>query len=236
VTILIVSAVEAERDAATRHLEPSGPISVGHYAGTSFTTAAGPVHAFGCGVGPVAAAITTATLLAREPSYDVVVNAGIAGGFKGRVAIGDIVLGNLSTFADLGARTDDAFLTVRDMGFPQDSSLALGDQRLIDRISAARQLASGEVLTLACMTGTEPDAQELARRYPRALAEAMEGFAVISATGGYDNVRFVAEVRAISNIIGRRDRSTWNIPLAFDALAEAVSALLGEELLEEPRP
>jgi futalosine hydrolase len=231
VTILIISAVDAERDAATSLLEPSGPISVGRYAGPSFSTPAGPVHAFSCGVGPVAAAITTATLLAIEPSYDVVVNAGIAGGFKGRVAIGDIVLANLSTFADLGVRTDDGFLTVRDMGLHQDSSFGLGDQRLVDRVSAARQLASGEVLTLACMTGTEPDAEELARRYPRALAEAMEGFAVISAIGGYDNVRFVAEVRAISNIIGRRDRSMWNIPLAFDALAEAMSALLGAPLL-----
>jgi len=230
VTILIISAVVAERDAATRHLEPAGPIAVGHYTGTCFTTPAGPVHAFSCGVGPVAAAITTATLLAIEPSYDVVVNAGIAGGFNGRVSVGDIVLADLSTFADLGVRTDDGFLTVRDMGFPQDSSLALGDQRLVDRISAARQLASGEVLTLACMTGTEPDADELARRYPRALAEAMEGFAVISATLDHDGVRIVAEVRAISNIIGRRDRSTWNIPLAFDALAEAMSSLLGEPL------
>jgi futalosine hydrolase len=230
VTILIVSAVEAERDAATRHLEPSGPVALGHCAGTSFITAAGSVHAFSCGVGPVAAAITTATLLAIEPSYDVVVNAGIAGGFNGRVSIGDIVLANLSTFADLGARTADGFLTLREMGLHQDSSLALGDQRLVDRISAARQLVSGEVLTLACMTGTEPDADELARRYPRALAEAMEGFAVISATRDHDSVRIVAEIRAISNIIGRRERSTWNIPLAFDALAEAMSALLGDAL------
>ncbi len=39
-----------------------------------------------------------------------------------------------------------------------------------------------------------------------------------------------AEIRAISNLIGRRDRSTWNIPLAFDALADAMSTLLKEPL------
>lgn len=235
-TILIVSAVDAERDAATRHLSPCGAIAVGPYAGTSFSTPAGAAHAFSCGIGPVAAAVTTATLLALEPTYEIVINAGIAGGFNGRAAIGDVVLANVTTFADLGARTADGFVTVREMGFPQDSSLALGDQRLVARISAARQVTSGEVLTLACMTGTDRRAEELAGRYPHALAEAMEGFAVISATRDHAGVRFVAEVRAISNIIGRRDRSTWNIPLAFDALAEAMSALLGEELLEEPRP
>ena len=40
-----------------------------------------------------------------------------------------------------------------------------------------------------------------------------------------------AEVRAISNIIGRRDRSTWNIPRAFDALAEAMALLMSEPML-----
>jgi futalosine hydrolase len=86
------------------------------------------------------------------------------------------------------------------------------------------------VLTLSAMTGTDADAEELAARYPQALAEAMEGFAVIAATQYTDAVRYVAEVRAISNIIGRRDRSTWNIPLAFDALADAMSTLLREPL------
>ena len=43
-----------------------------------------------------------------------------------------------------------------------------------------------------------------------------------------------AEVRAISNIIGRRDRSAWNIPRAFDALAEAMSLLLSAPLLSGP--
>ena len=88
------------------------------------------------------------------------------------------------------------------------------------------------------MTGTTERAAELAVRYPRAVAEAMEGYGVIEATrrdyqrSGRD-VPF-AEVRAISNIIGRRDRSTWNIPRAFDALAEAMSLLLSAPLLSAP--
>jgi futalosine hydrolase len=31
-----------------------------------------------------------------------------------------------------------------------------------------------------------------------------------------------AEVRAISNLIGRRDRSAWDIPAAFAALGKAI--------------
>ena len=158
-------------------------------------------------------------------------SAGIAGGFRGRVAIGDVVLADLATYADLGVRIDDGFLSVRDLGIAQDSSLAFGDQRLIERMSAAPvTVLVGEVLTLSAMTGTEADAEELAARYPRALAEAMEGFAVVAATRDHQGIRYVAEIRAISNLIGRRDPLAWNIPLAFGALGDAMSTLLKEPL------
>jgi futalosine hydrolase len=230
VSVLVVCAVEAERDAVVRSFGASRTISLGQYGGVAVDTPAGELHAFSVGVGPVAAALGTATLLAGT-DYDLVISAGIAGGFRGRIAVGDVVLADLATYADLGVRLDDGFLSVRDLGIDQDSSLAFGDQRLIDRMAAAPiTVLVGEVLTLSAMTGTEADADELAARYPRALAEAMEGFAVVAATRDHDGIRYVAEIRAISNLIGRRDRSTWNIPLAFGALAEAMSTLLKEPL------
>jgi futalosine hydrolase len=231
VTVLVICAVEAERDAVVRNFGASRTISLGQYGGVAVDTPAGELHAVSVGVGPVAAALGTAALLAAGPGYDLVMSAGIAGGFRGRIAVGDVVLADLATYADLGVRVDDGFLSVREMGIDQDSSLAFGDQRLIDRMSGAPiMVLVGEVLTLSAMTGTNADADELAARYPRALAEAMEGFAVIAATRDYQGNRYVAEIRAISNLIGRRDRSTWNIPLAFDALADAMSTLLKEPL------
>ena len=226
-SVLVICAVEAERDAVVRNFGPARDISVGAYLGLAVDTPAGELHAFSVGVGPVAAAVGTVTLLAM--GYQMVVCAGIAGGFRSRVEVGDVVLANLATYADLGVRVDGGFLSLRDIGIDQDSSLALGDQRVVDRMSAARVLV-GEVLTLSAMTGTKADADELAVRYPRALAEAMEGFAVIAAARFNHDVRYVAEIRAISNIIGRRDLSTWNIPLAFSALADAMSTLLSEPL------
>lgn len=226
-SVLVICAVEAERDAVVRNFGPTRDISVGAYPGLAADTPAGELHAFSVGVGPVAAAVGTVTMLAT--GYEMVVSAGIAGGFRGRVEVGDVVLANLATYADLGVRVDDGFMSLRDIGISQDSSLAFGDQRLIDRLSPAQVLV-GEVLTLSAMTGTEADADELAVRYPRALAEAMEGFAVVAAARYNHDVRYVAEIRAISNIIGRRDLSTWNIPLAFSALANAMSTLLSEPL------
>jgi futalosine hydrolase len=229
VSVLVICAVESERNAVVSNFGAVREIWAQPFTGLAVDTPAGELHAFSVGVGPVAAALGTAALLAGNPDYEMVVSAGIAGGFRGRVEIGDVVLANVETYADLGVRVDGGFMSLRDIGIDQDSSLAFGDQRLIDRMKAGSVLV-GQVLTLSAMTGTDADADELATRYPRALAEAMEGFAVVAATRCADAVRYVAEIRAISNIIGRRDRSTWNIALAFGALSDAMSTLLNGPL------
>ena len=230
-TILVVTAVDAERDAIVRDLGPAEPVEIGGLPGLRVDTPAGMLHVVSGGIGPVAAAITTANALAVE-HYELVASAGIAGGFRDRAGIATIVVADRVTFADLGVRTDTGFLTPRDMSLHQDSSYAVAAAPIRQRLSAApARVTDGEILTLACMTGTEADAGELARRYPHAVAEAMEGFGVIEAALRLARIpRYVTEIRAISNEIGRRDRSTWDIPRAFDALANAFVTLVKEPL------
>ena len=110
-TILVITAVEAERDAAVGELPESKPIDIGGYGGISVPTSAGELWAFHAGVGPVAAAATTAVLLALGPEYELVVSAGIAGGFRDRAEVGDVVWADQVIAADQGVVTDDGFLT-----------------------------------------------------------------------------------------------------------------------------
>lgn len=230
-TILLVTAVDAERDAAVHDLGAAEPAQLGGLAACAVDTPAGTVHAISCGIGPVAAAAVTARLLALTP-YQLVVSAGIAGGFRGRAEIGSIVVADRVTFADLGVRTDEGFLTPLEIGLPQETSYAVPDDFVVRRIKqGSLAVTTGEILTLACMTGTQADATHLARRYPNALAEAMEGFGVVDAvirTPEFSG--HVTEIRAISNVIGRRDPSTWDIPRALDALARACATLTKEPL------
>jgi futalosine hydrolase len=235
-TILIVTAVEAERDAAIRKLGLASPVDVGGVGGVAIDTPAGQVHGFHTGAGPVAAAVATANLLAFGPAYELVISTGIAGGFPGRADIGDIVLADQVVAADQGVLTDEGFTTLRELGLGGNGGYAMGNApyHRARLASDAYRLRGGDILTLSCMTGTVARADELAARHPRAVAEAMEGYGVIEA-GRRDFPRTdrtiaFAEIRAISNLIGRRDRSTWNIPLAFDALAEAIATLLREPL------
>jgi futalosine hydrolase len=235
VSILVICAVAAERYAVVRNLGSATPIEVAGLSGVTVDTAAGELQVFDGGPGPVAAALSTAALLAFGPAYDLVASAGIAGGFHGRAEIGDVALADQVIAADQGVLTDEGFSTLRDLGLPGEGGYAVGDVEHRARLaSGPYRLLAGDILTLSCMTGTDARAVELAVRYPRAVAEAMEGYGVVEATRrdcertGRD-IPFV-EIRAISNVIGRRDRSTWNIPLAFGALADAMSTLLSEPL------
>jgi futalosine hydrolase len=235
VSVLVICAVAAERYAVVRNLGSATPIELAGLSGVTVDTAAGSVQVFDGGPGPVAAALSTAALLTVGPEYNLVISAGIAGGFRGRAEIGDVVLADQVIAADQGVMTDEGFSTLRDLGLPGEDGYAVGSLEHRARLaSGPYRLLAGDILTLSCMTGTDARAAELASRYSRAVAEAMEGYGVIEATRrsrertGRD-IPF-AEIRAISNIVGRRDRSTWNIPLAFGALADAMSTLLNEPL------
>ncbi|GAB3154935.1 hypothetical protein GCM10027290_50230 [Micromonospora sonneratiae] len=213
--ILVVTAVPAEADALLAGLT------------TPAATTVAPV-----GVGPAAAAAGTARLLALAEAagspYRAVVSAGICGGFPDRAALGAIVLGTRSIAADLGAESPDGFIPVDDLGMSPEQlgggSTITADPILLGQLSAALPDATtGAVLTLSTVTGTAESAERLAARHPDAVAEAMEGYgvAVAAAQAGLP----FAELRAVSNPIGPRDRGAWRIRAAFDALTAAAVAL-----------
>jgi futalosine hydrolase len=165
------------------------------------------------GVGPVEAAVSTARALERG-SYDAVLSAGIAGGFPGS-PLGSIVLASSIVFADLGAETADGFVAVDDLGF--------GRTRYDATFRPSIGAREGTILTVSTVTGTAAVAAQLQARYPDAVAEAMEG-AGVAAAACLRGVPF-AEIRAISNPVGPRQRDLWDVPAALDALGRAVAAV-----------
>lgn len=228
--LLAVTAVDAELAAVVRDLGPAGPCRVGPYDGVALRTAAGELVVVAGGVGMAAAAAAAATGLALLPGCAAVLCLGIAGGFDGRAAPGDVVVATEMVGADLGAwspaspESPGGFLTL--------AELALGETVLPAGPGAAALAAraggvAGPILTVAAVTGSDERAGELARRWG-ACAEAMEGFGVAVAARPYG--RPVYEVRAISNACGRRDRAAWDVPGALDALSRASARLFAEEL------
>ncbi|WP_436847884.1 futalosine hydrolase [Streptomyces coeruleorubidus] len=178
------------------------------------------------GVGPALAAASTASALTaaalQGKPYDLVVSAGIGGGFQPDAPVGSLVVADEIVAADLGAETDDGFVSVTELGFgtvrhhpPEDLVRLVGD---------AVGARTGAVLTVSTVTGTAERARALRERHPTALAEAMEGFGVAEAAAAHGVP--VLEVRAISNPVGPRDRAAWRIPDALAALTEGFGKLL----------
>lgn len=197
--ILVVTAVEAERAAVAAALPPGSPVEV-----------------VVSGVGPAASAAATAAAL---DGVDLVLSAGIGGGFA-PLTPGDIAVAASIVFADLGAETAEGFVPIDDLGFgtaTYDVAPKLCVE-LADRTGGHL----GTVLTVATVTGTLATAKTLHRRFADAVAEGMEGAGVAAAAQRH-GVAF-GEIRAVSNPVGPRDRDAWQVPAALEALGRAIAA------------
>jgi futalosine hydrolase len=204
---LLVAAVDAERDALQRRAEGLAVIATG--------------------AGPAAAATGTAWMLASEP-YELVVSIGIGGGFAPHAPVGSVVVSTGTVPADLGADSPQGFLPIADLGFAPhvDAPDAEHSKRIGDALAAAGlPVVTGEVLTVSTVTGTDVRTAELAARHPLAVAEAMEGYGVATAAT-MANLPYV-EIRAVSNLVGPRDRSAWRIGEALDLLDVVGTVLAG---------
>jgi futalosine hydrolase len=209
VRVLVATAVEVEAEAVRKGLGERQGIEVA-----------------AVGVGPAAAAAMTARLLtlaqASGTPYEGVVSMGIAGGFADLVEVGGLVVATRSITADLGAQSPDGYLTIDELGF--GSAVCQVDPALHAVLRGRlREAVSGDVLTVSTVTGLGERAAELRRRWPHAVAEAMEGGGVAAAAIACQTA--FAEVRAISNPIGPRDRGAWQIGAALKALTDAAAAL-----------
>lgn len=223
--VLVVTAVEAEKAAVLRGLKGASRFAV-----------------LAAGVGPIAAAAGTAIFLAKQANagesagdtinggaYDLVVSAGIGGGFPGRAELASLVLADEIIAADLGVETTVGFSSLEQLGF--GPTRIKTDTALRDGLAKALHLAGlpvsiGPVLTVSTVTGTAESAAKLAARIPGAAAEAMEGFGVALAAKQFGLP--VLELRAVSNLVGPRNRTAWRIKEALNLLEKACSVLVEE--------
>ena len=154
-----------------------------------------------CGIGPVEAALATASALAERRPH-AVLHVGIAGA-RG-IDPPALVLGSESVYCDV---IDPAFTMPRVERVAPDPELLAAARAALPEARVLPIATSGKVGGGA---GFE--------------VEAMEGFGVLraAALAGVPAV----ELRAVSNAVGEPDRSAWRIDDALDALAAAVERLV----------
>lgn len=181
------------------------------------------------GFGPVAAAARAAQLLAELKPRRVLL-VGIAGAYDGeRDPVGSALCFGGVALHGVGVGEGPGFQSPPALGFPQWPG-GPGADPIDDRLplwAPGAPGARGELLLTTCGASADPEqAAGRLERFPEARAEDMEGFGVALACALARTPLCV--VRGISNVVGDRQRSNWNIPQAL-----AAARRLALEILEE---
>ncbi|MDQ1148368.1 futalosine hydrolase [Sphingobacterium zeae] len=161
------------------------------------------------GVGMVATAFALGRAL-HEKKYDLLINIGIGGCLDRHVEIGSVIQVVSESFVELGAEDGHNFIPIDQLGYGKSkfSSCSLADKEL--RLPFLKQ---GEGITVNKVHGHTESIEKVQKLHPNSLVESMEGAAVFYAA---DKMTVpVIEIRGVSNYVEKRNRATWNIPLAI---------------------
>ena len=171
------------------------------------------------GVGMVATAARTAQALARK-SYDVAFNFGVCGSFDPSLPPGSVVQVMRDRLSELGCEDGDTFLTIEQLGFNAEGDVV--NTNPLDN-AALSELPRVNGITVNTVHGSDASIAAVLERF-RPEVESMEGAAFAYACDISD-VRY-AQVRAVSNIVERRNRTAWQLDLAVRNLNDTAARIL----------
>lgn len=156
-------------------------------------------------------------------NYDLIINIGIGGSFNRSLPIGTVVSIDRELFSELGAENDEQFISIDELGFGTAHYHALQNSATRKLIDA---LPHGQGITVNKVHGNEIEIAKLLSQIPDALIESMEGAAVFLAAA--ETQTQTIQIRGISNYVEKRDRATWNIPLAIKNSNAVLFQILSE--------
>jgi futalosine hydrolase len=178
------------------------------------------------GVGMVAAAARTSGALART-RYDLALNLGICGSFDPALSPGTVVHVVSDGMPELGAEDGEAFLSIEELGLLRGDAAPFSNGRLVNAAvpvnPVLKCLPAVHGITVNTVHGNERSIAETVRRFAPQV-ESMEGAGFMYACL-MQAVPF-AQVRAVSNMVERRNRSAWKIDEAIASLCRVAADLI----------
>jgi futalosine hydrolase len=208
--ILLVTATETEAG-SIRKISSSGRAGVaGNYE----------IHFLVTGVGSVPCAWSMMNWFSLNGKPDLAINAGIAGSFREDIHNGEVVMPENECFADYGIEDGNEYLTLSEAGlgcaseFPFSEGYLMTDPLYHEKLKNV--LRPVKAITRGTATGAQQTVDMLVRRFDPDI-ETMEGASFFYICKR-ESIPFFA-VRSISNRVERRNRASWNIPLALENLS-----------------
>lgn len=185
-----------------------------------------PLDVLVTGVGMVATAARCARTLSQT-SYDLALNLGVCGSFDPTLPPGAVVHVVSDRIAELGAEDGDSFLTVQQLQLLAVDEYPFVDGQLVNAAPPSNPVlyalpqASG--ITVNTAHGADASIAAVVSRFAPQV-ESMEGAAFMYACL-VAGVPF-AQVRAVSNVVERRNRAAWKMPMAIEHLGATAMSML----------
>jgi futalosine hydrolase len=166
------------------------------------------------GVGMVATAFALGKLF-NSKSFDLAVNAGIAGSFDPSIPPGEVCRVSEDILAEFGAEDGNAFLKAETIGLgkSQFSASPIAGFRVYDQLQEVKSVTVNKV------HGHEESITEFVNLFNPQI-ETMEGASFFYACeqAGTPGI----QIRSISNIVERRNKENWQIGLAIKNLNDTL--------------
>ena len=155
------------------------------------------------------------TILGVKP--DLIIQVGLAGSFSTACTIGDAVAVKNEIIADMGVFERDGYKDIFDLGLENSDGFPYVKGHLINNDDALLNSTGLDSVNAVSVNEISTSIEKIdlyANRY-HASIETMEG-AALHYVCLQHRTRFI-QIRGISNFIGERDKSKWEIKKAMDA-------------------
>jgi futalosine hydrolase len=168
------------------------------------------------------------TKMVSEQRPDFIIQVGIAGCFDTTIELGTVVAVKDEFLGDTGVEENRELKDIFDLNLGNKDGFPFSNKRLSNKwLQRYNFLNLQEVtaVTINEVTTREERIRQLQQKY-QPLVESMEG-APLHYVGLQTSTPFI-QIRAISNYIGERDKTKWQIKTALDNLQTTVLKYIDE--------
>ncbi|HMK02537.1 MAG TPA: futalosine hydrolase [Ferruginibacter sp.] len=161
----------------------------------------------------------------QQIDYDLIIQAGIAGTFSKDINPGQTVVVKQDAFADLGTECEEEFKTIFDAGLADKNEFPFEEGWLINKneIITRSTLHAVKAVTVNKVTDDLLQKRQICHHFSPHV-ESMEG-AALHYVCLQEKIPFI-QLRAVSNMVGERNKTKWKMKEAIESLNIELSALI----------
>lgn len=180
----------------------------------NFKSPSANVETFVSGIGGFAT-MYSLTKKCVQTKPDFIIHAGICGSYDQSLDIGDVTNVMIDYFADFGLIENNTWKTGFEMKLISSHKAPFTDGQLIAPANDITDIPKVIGVTTQTITTTKEQRKLIVDTFQPSI-ESMEG-AFVHYVCIQENIPFI-HLRAVSNYVGERDKTKWNIPLSIENL------------------